>query len=59
MNQEIEDTKELNKDKSDTSISENEKYLYEVKKSLITETEKPYLTAIKKALPTGYFVQPD
>lgn len=58
MNQEIEDTKALSKVKSDMSVSENEKYLYEVKMSLITETEKPYLTAIKKALPKGYFVQP-
>ncbi len=33
-------------------------YLYDLKPSLITQTEKPYLTAIKKALPRGYFVQP-
>ncbi len=33
-------------------------YLYEVKSSLITAAEKPFLTAIKKSLPAGYFVQP-
>lgn len=33
-------------------------YLYELKSSLISRTEKPYLTAIKQSLPTGYFVQP-
>ena len=33
-------------------------YLYELKSSMITHTEKPYLTAIKQSLPQGYFVQP-
>lgn len=37
---------------------ENEEYLYSLKESLITQTEKPYLTAIKNSLPQGYFVQP-
>lgn len=33
-------------------------YLYELRPSLITPTEKGYLTAIRKSLPRGYFVQP-
>lgn len=33
-------------------------YMYELKSSLITPTERSYLTAIKHALPQGYFVQP-
>lgn len=37
---------------------ENQTYRYELKNSLITETEKTYLTEIKKVLPQGYFVQP-
>lgn len=42
--------------KSD-SLSEGP-FLYELKESLITETEKSYFTAIKKILPAGYFLQP-
>lgn len=33
-------------------------FLYSLKGSLITQTEKSYLTAIKRSLPSGYFVQP-
>jgi hypothetical protein len=33
-------------------------FLYELKESLITETERAYFTAIKKVLPAGYFLQP-
>lgn len=33
-------------------------YLYELKETLITETEKAYLTAIEQALPEGYLLQP-
>jgi hypothetical protein len=33
-------------------------FLYELKESLITATEKEYFTAIKNALPAGYFLQP-
>lgn len=33
-------------------------YLYDLKQSLITETERGYLKAIKNSLPYGYFVQP-
>lgn len=33
-------------------------FLYSLKASLITQTEKTYLTAIKRSLPNGYFVQP-
>lgn len=33
-------------------------FLYELKKSLISETERSYLTAIKNVLPAGYFLQP-
>lgn len=39
-------------------MSEEQKYLYEVKKSLITNTERAYLRAIKKSLPDGYIVLP-
>ena len=35
-----------------------EPFLYELKKSLITETERSYLSSIKSVLPTGYFLQP-
>lgn len=38
-------------------MNENE-YLYSLKSSLITPKEKEYLTAIKRSLPAGYFVQP-
>ena len=33
-------------------------YLYELKTSLITNTERHYLAAIEQSLPTGYYVQP-
>lgn len=36
----------------------DDKYIYHLRNSLITPTEKSYLTAIKKSLPKGYFVQP-
>ncbi|MCD7732798.1 MAG: DUF2726 domain-containing protein [Oscillospiraceae bacterium] len=39
-------------------MPEEQKYLYEVKKSLITSTERSYLRAIKKSLPEGYIVLP-
>lgn len=35
-----------------------ESFLYELKKSLISGTEKSYLTAIKGILPAGYYLQP-
>lgn len=38
-------------------MNDNE-YLYSLKPSLITNSEKAYLTAIKNCLPDGYFVQP-
>ncbi len=41
---------------SDKPAEEN--YLYEVKKSLVSETEKAYLKAIKSVLPAGYYLQP-
>ena len=37
---------------------ENENYLYEVKKSLITETELRFYQAVCDVLPEGYFAQP-
>ena len=33
-------------------------YTYELKKSLITETERKYLSAIKQLLPQDYYIQP-
>ncbi|MCC8195845.1 MAG: DUF2726 domain-containing protein [Ruminococcus sp.] len=39
-------------------MPEEQKYLYEVKKSLITSMERKYLRAIKDALPEGYIVLP-
>lgn len=36
----------------------NEKYLYEAKPSLITQSEQVYFEAIKKSLPQGYHVFP-
>ena len=35
-----------------------ETYIYKLKDSLITETEKPYLEAVKEVLPEGYVLQP-
>lgn len=37
---------------------DNEKYLYEVKKSLITQKEISYYDAIKKVMPEGYNIFP-
>ncbi len=42
---------------NDKGLSEGP-FLYELKKSLITETEKSFFTAIKKVLPAEYFLQP-
>lgn len=35
----------------------NQEYLYEVKSSLITDTEKVFFDAVKKVLPEGHFAQ--
>ena len=42
---------------NENNISEGP-YLYELKESLITETERSYYTAIKGVLPSEYFLQP-
>ncbi len=39
-------------------MPDEQNYLYEVKKSLITNTERKYLRAVKDALPDGYVVLP-
>ncbi len=45
-------------DMSTIKTDSDNNFLYSLKTSLITQSEKPYLTAIKKSLPNGYFVQP-
>ena len=37
---------------------ENQEFIYELKPSLITYVEKPYLDAVREAVPAGYIVQP-
>ena len=37
---------------------ESRKFLYELKASLVTETERKFLDCIKSVLPEGYQVQP-
>lgn len=39
-------------------MSENQKYLYEIRKSFITETEKNFIREIINCLPPGYYIQP-
>jgi len=37
---------------------ENQEFTYELKPSLISYSEKPFLDAVKEAVPAGYIVQP-
>jgi hypothetical protein len=55
----MQDEKQTEKstDLNSNNLSEGP-FLYELKESLITETEKSYFTAIKNLLPAGYFLQP-
>lgn len=43
-----------NENKTEEKVS----YLYEIKKSLVTSTERSFLTAIKHILPEDYYLQP-
>lgn len=51
-------TTDFENSKLTTSPSDNIKYLYELKQSLITATEQKYLSAVKSVLPSGYIIQP-
>lgn len=45
-------------DSTQSDIPAAGSFLYELRPSLITETERSFFTAIKKVLPEGYFLQP-
>ena len=51
-----------NQAEKNTAVNKNNSsegpFLYELKDSFLTATEKSYFAVIKKALPTGYFLQP-
>lgn len=44
--------------KNQTVTTTTEKYLYKVRETFVTPTEREYLTAIKNVLPKEYYLQP-